>query len=354
MGIFLGLGLSFLVLAFNNPPGNPPTGGGALSVASNAPANSMYIASSGNVGIGTTSPDTRLQVAGDGTGFARIGGGTGCGGNYTGINLHGNAFSGCGNYNFLSSPTDLTLYINRPSGQAIRFRENNVDQVIISSGGNVGIGTTAPAQKLTVAGNIDVTGNRIVNLASPIDSTDAATKGYVDAQGGGGVNLVFKRVFVTSVTYNGNLGGLSGADAKCQQRANAAGLDGTWKAIISTSQQPAINRIGYNWDCLITVTGRLIDCHTARVGANGYSIWDGSLAWGPILTDEYGNTKSISVWTGTLTDGTSSGSNCLSWTDQSTSILGTPGLSVSRDAGWIYRSTSSECSNYLALYCIEQ
>jgi hypothetical protein len=65
-----------------------------------------------------------------------------------------------------------------------------VDQVIISSGGNVGIGTTAPAEKLTVAGNIDVTGNRIVNLASPIDSTDAATKGYVDAQAGAGAVLI--------------------------------------------------------------------------------------------------------------------------------------------------------------------
>jgi hypothetical protein len=52
--------------------------------------------------------------------------------------------------------------------------------------GNVGIGTTTPSQKLTVAGKIDVTGNRIVNLATPIDSNDAATKGYVDAQSGSG------------------------------------------------------------------------------------------------------------------------------------------------------------------------
>jgi hypothetical protein len=56
--------------------------------------------------------------------------------------------------------------------------------------GNVGIGTTTPAEKLTVAGKIDVTGNRIVNLASPINSTDAATKGYVDAQAGGGAVLI--------------------------------------------------------------------------------------------------------------------------------------------------------------------
>ena len=33
-----------------------------------------------------------------------------------------------------------------------------------------------------------------------------------------------KIVFVTSETYNGALGGLAGADAKCQERADDAGL----------------------------------------------------------------------------------------------------------------------------------
>jgi len=36
------------------------------------------------------------------------------------------------------------------------------------------------------------------------------------------------RVFVTSETYDGNLGGIAGADSKCQALADAAGLDGIW------------------------------------------------------------------------------------------------------------------------------
>ncbi len=44
-----------------------------------------------------------------------------------------------------------------------------------------------------------------------------------------------KRVFVSSTTYNGNLGGIAGANSKCQSRADAASLGGTWKAWISTS-----------------------------------------------------------------------------------------------------------------------
>jgi hypothetical protein len=42
------------------------------------------------------------------------------------------------------------------------------------------------------------------------------------------------RIFLTSTVYDGNLGGLAGADAKCQARANAASLGGNWKAILST------------------------------------------------------------------------------------------------------------------------
>jgi hypothetical protein len=44
-----------------------------------------------------------------------------------------------------------------------------------------------------------------------------------------------KRVFVTSTVYTGNLGGSAGADDKCQERADAAGLGGTFKAWLSAT-----------------------------------------------------------------------------------------------------------------------
>ncbi len=43
----------------------------------------------------------------------------------------------------------------------------------------------------------------------------------------------YKTVFVTSQTYQGDLGGLAGADAKCNALASVAGLDGTYKAWLS-------------------------------------------------------------------------------------------------------------------------
>ena len=44
-----------------------------------------------------------------------------------------------------------------------------------------------------------------------------------------------KLVFVTSGSWNGNLGGLTGGDGKCQTLANAAALGGTFKAWLSNN-----------------------------------------------------------------------------------------------------------------------
>jgi len=51
-------------------------------------------------------------------------------------------------------------------------------------------------------------------------------------------------MFVTSTTQFANLGGLAGADAICNQRAQAAGLAGTYKAWLSTPTSSAASRMG--------------------------------------------------------------------------------------------------------------
>ena len=118
----------------------------------------------GNVGIGTTGPVNKLTATGDGTGIAQLGTG-GCGSNYVGLTLGlTSAPSGCSNFNILSSPTDQTLYMNRPTGNAIRFRENNSDQMVIVPGGAVGIGGDPIAGvKLEVFGDGYSTGGERYN-----------------------------------------------------------------------------------------------------------------------------------------------------------------------------------------------
>jgi len=69
--------------------------------------------------------------------------------------------------------------------------------------GRVGIGTLNPQARLDVNGTskfggiMNLSNNRIVGLAAPINETDAATKGYVDAAGSSGGN--------TTVLFNSTL-----------------------------------------------------------------------------------------------------------------------------------------------------
>ena len=59
---------------------------------------------------------------------------------------------------------------------------------------------------------LDMGNLKITNLKEPTASADAATKGYVDASAGG---VKYWEVCRTASTYNGNLGGYSGANDKC-------------------------------------------------------------------------------------------------------------------------------------------
>ena len=215
------------------------------------------------------------------------------------------------------------------------------------SGGNVGIGTTAPGEKLEVAGNIKISGT-----GNGIKFPD----GSVQTSG-----LVFKRMFITSTAYTGNLGGLSGADNACQARANAAGLGGTWKAILSSSTVNAKDRIGYNWDGIMNLYGTVLYFNPRSSRPNITDI-SGFFSGNSMIDYSNGLTKedktfapTTYTWTGTLIGGTVySGYTCNDWTDGSTSYSGANGNdNAASVGGWIKWGTYA-CNNTRALYCIEQ
>ena len=99
----------------------------------------MRIDSSGNVGIGTTSPNRKLDIEQASTDYQmRIGD---AGGNYYDIGRNtGNGL--------------LTFYGNQAAASGYVFSTVNGERMRIDSTGNVGIGTTSPSQKLQVAGTI--------------------------------------------------------------------------------------------------------------------------------------------------------------------------------------------------------
>ena len=107
----------------------------------------LTVLNSGNVGIGTTSPQSILDVVGANGSEMRV---IDYSANSIGINFsHSNVGT---DYSFLGYLGET--YFNRPSGKNIHFREANSasDQMTILSGGNVGIGTTAPGSLLDIEG----------------------------------------------------------------------------------------------------------------------------------------------------------------------------------------------------------
>jgi hypothetical protein len=66
------------------------------------------------------------------------------------------------------------------NAQSIEVGTGATADLFVGNDGKVGIGTEAPSEKLTVAGNIDILGGQVKNLGTPMASSDAATKGYVD------------------------------------------------------------------------------------------------------------------------------------------------------------------------------
>lgn len=161
-----------------------------------------------------------------------------------------------------------------------------------------------------------------------------------------------KRVFKTSTQYNGNLGGLSGADQKCQTRANAANLGGIWKAWLSDGTSSANQRLNHFNGPYTLLDGTV-------VVDNWTDLTDGTLDRNINMTENKNIDSNFStVWTDTDIFGNSKGKNCLNWTIS----FGWPyyGLVGSGNSTLLYwtngfTDTAFECSSsFLSLYCFEQ
>jgi hypothetical protein len=168
------------------------------------------------------------------------------------------------------------------------------------------------------------------------------------------------RVFATSnPTFNGALNGLTGADAICQQRADAAGLPGgdvpgTYKAWLSTGtgpdQSPATGRFRQSGQPYRRVDGPII-------ATNWADLIDGPLA-GPINADENGNEAPFGgVWTNTAPDGTErtpDPHSCGDWQVGNSSLFGRIGIDNQTNSQWTDFGELRPCSGSARLYCFQQ
>jgi hypothetical protein len=167
--------------------------GRALSLGSNGTYDALYITTTGNVGIGTTTPLTKFDVYSPTAAIHGFSGGAGSGMWTMGYDVTNNRFA-------IASSSSIT---------------SNV-RMVIDNNGNVGIGTTGPASTLFVQGSGS---NSIFTIASSTGSSIwtvgangnllTGTDNAYDI-GGNGVSRP-KNIFAAGNIYGGYLVGNGGA-----------------------------------------------------------------------------------------------------------------------------------------------
>jgi cysteine-rich repeat protein len=157
-----------------------------------------------------------------------------------------------------------------------------------------------------------------------------------------------KRVFVSSASYTGALGGVAGARAKCQALAEAAQLGGTWDAWIGLLGDSPVKRfvkspLGYK-----KLDGTVI--------ADTWADLTDQTLDAPIDLTEKLTIVSAETWTGVTATGTSSSDSCVDWTSGASFFVGENGHTKSVDFHWTQDGANpfQACDVMRRLYCFEQ
>jgi hypothetical protein len=152
------------------------------------------------------------------------------------------------------------------------------------------------------------------------------------------------RVFITSDTFDGALGGLDALDSQCASSASAAGLGGNWVAWASDSNNDATDRVND--------VGPWFLLDGTHVADNMGDLTSGLFA--PIDRTELNTSSNDAVWTGTSPNAVVTMNTCSDWTSNLNSDLGTTGDSSSAGDGWTDAVEGDACDQKRALYCFEQ
>ena len=135
----------------------------SLAAADGSPANAVFVDNTGNVGIGTgapiypvhiASPEPALALQDSDSTTQQVG--------FVDYRDSGNVSRGWVGFGLAGDP-DFSIINARSLGDIV---------LNALGGGNVGIGTAAPANSLSVAGNADVTGNVGIGTSAPAAKLD--------------------------------------------------------------------------------------------------------------------------------------------------------------------------------------
>lgn len=168
-----------------------------------------------------------------------------------------------------------------------------------------------------------------------------------------GLPCASHRIFLTSTVDNGAFtshgGGLTGADAFCQNAATSAGLTRTYKAVMSSSTVNAKDRLIF--------TGPTYNFQTAStfvvVANQGSDLW--ATAGTPLqnavgYTETFTNPSSQRPWTGTNGTGVFQGNSCNDWTGGGS---GAQGANDATSVFWLF-AQGTPCGSNKPVFCVSQ
>jgi len=160
-----------------------------------------------------------------------------------------------------------------------------------------------------------------------------------------------KKTYLTTPWDQGNLGGISGADAKCMTDANYPG-SGTYKAMIVDG----VNRVAsvsantgngqVDWVLQPNTKYYLSDgtTHIMTTDSNGIFVFG-----------TWNTTISPNRWSGLMADWRTDTANyCQGWTTSNHAISGSIGHYAAVDSEAIRYATPQACSSQYKLLCVEQ
>ena len=329
--------------------------------------NNIYNTNTGNVGIGTSSPNFKAVVAGGDAYISQQGKGLILR-DVDGPNCHRITVNSAGILLIKAvSCTDGSAIVGPPSApRDLRTTAGSgivsLTWIIPSDDGGSAI-SKYKIYRSTLPGRETSYGSSSVTSYNDSGVSGGTTYYYqvsaVNASGEGPrsneasatpTGAATQKIVFLSGSYTGNLGGLAGADSKCQSEAAGAGLTGAFKAWLSDGSTSANSRLTH-----ATVPYKLVNGTT--IANNWADLIDGTLQ-NPIIVTASGNTFSDQyVWANTTSAGeigsTDPNSHCSNW--GSTFNYGWCGYNSYTSSFWTSFSLGSrECYSLWRLYCFEQ
>ena len=162
-----------------------------------------------------------------------------------------------------------------------------------------------------------------------------------------------KTLFVTKAKFNSNLGGLAGADAKCQEEADDPASivpSGTYLAWLSDGSESPDTRFTKSSHPYVLPDGTKV--------AEGFTdLTDGSLLHAIDIDPTGKGLGQKEFWTGTNADGTTApkSATCTGWNaDPKSWNKGMHGRTNLTTSSWSTMHAAHDCSDRIRLLCFQQ